>query len=95
VGSHRQIDIAGRQSVGQGAPGRSGDIAGEERHSDPQRLQNFCGVIGMLPGQEFRRGHEYRLTPGTDDAQSRHEGHQCFPGSHFALEKPGHGAIGG
>ena len=44
----------------------------------------------MLGGEDFCRSHEAGLITIIQGDQHAHNGYQCFPASHIALEQPVH-----
>jgi hypothetical protein len=65
--------------------------AGQFRAADPAGREQSLQRLGMLPGQNLRRGHEHRLIAVRHGQQHRIDGHDGLAAAHVALQQAVHG----
>ena len=99
LGADDQVDLAGGDLFQQRRAAAGRQPAGQLRAADLAGGQQPLERQGMLPGEDFRGGHQHRLVAVGHRQQHGIDGHHRLAAAHVALQQPVHrqrpGHVGG
>ena len=94
VGADKEMDRAVCEALEDGLPVRRLDGSRQQLHADRQVAEHLAEAREVLLGQDFRGGHDARLTPVVHSEKGRQQGHHGLATAHVALQQAVHvGAV--
>ena len=95
LGADHQIDLSGGDQLQQGRPLCGRQAAGQLGAADLAGGQHAFERQGVLPGENFRGGHQHGLVSVGHRQQHGVDGHHGLAAAHVALQEPVHGQRAG